>query len=370
MLLGMLGAILLAMVGCAEADPPVLSVGDIGYSADELGALGMAQQEDLALITAFGLVVADGRVEELAGSLAARERREDLKDRLVSLAALERSGLRGPDLRRAYRQSPEHRLVVRHLVILSETWENEEERREARRAAAAARSRIEDGEDFAEVAGEVSEEPGAADRGGLLEPAREGDWVPEFWRAADALREGEISPVVETPYGFHVLRLEERRPIPLEEATAETLRNLVRRAGAAAELHAAEQWVDSIAEGDAGADRLRQEAADRGLELAAVTDSDGVGPTADDDVGDAERTAWIGRIAGWAGSLGFAPGMENDELKTRALSTLGSSNQQVALARSAVLELAPVLRRMVEIEYGSDQSSSRSSDAVNIASSR
>lgn len=314
--------------------------------------------------------MAQGRVEELAESLAAGERREDLRDRLVSLVALERSGVRGPDLRRAYRQSSEYRLVVRHLVILSEAWENEEQRREARSAAAAARRRIEEGEDFADVAGEVSEEPGAAARGGLLEPAQEGDWVPEFWRAADALREGEISPVVETPYGFHVLRLEERRPIPLEEATAETLRNLVGRVGAEGELAAAEQWADSITEGPAGADRLRQEAADRGLELAAGAESDGAGPTQDDDDGEAERAAWIGRIAGWAGSLGFAPGLENDELKTRALSALGSSNQQVALARSAVLELAPVLNRMVEIEYGADQSSSRSSEAVNIASSR
>lgn len=358
------------MVGCAESDPPVLGVGDIGYSANELGALGTAQQEDLALLTAFGLVVVEGRVEELAGSLAAGERRANLRDRLVSLVALERSGLDGPDLRRAYRQSPEHRLVVRHLVILSETWETEEEHGEARRTAAAARSRIQDGEDFAEVAGEVSEEPGAAARGGLLEPAREGDWVPEFWRAADALQEGEISPVVETPYGFHILRLEERRPIPLEEATAETLRNLVSRAGATAEIAAAEQWVDSIAGGAAGADGLSQEAEDRGLELAAVAESEGAGPTRDDDDGNAERAAWMGRIAGWAGSLGFAPGLENDELKTRVLSALGSSNQQVALARSAVLEHAPVLRRMVEIEYGADQSSSRSSEAVNIATSR
>ena len=50
-----------------------------------------------------------------------------------------------------------------------------------------ARQRALAGEDFAALAGEYSEEPGAAERGGLLQPGREGTWVDPFWQAALAL---------------------------------------------------------------------------------------------------------------------------------------------------------------------------------------
>src|SRR5690606_1075757 len=96
--------------------------------------------------------------------------------------------------------------------------ESEALRAEARRKAERALERIRAGEPFPEVAAEVSEEPGAEGRQGLLQPGREGSWVSEFWNAARALDPGEVSPVTETQYGFHVLRLEERREIPFEEA--------------------------------------------------------------------------------------------------------------------------------------------------------
>ena len=64
----------------------------------------------------------------------------------------------------------------------------------------------------------MSEEPGAGDRGGLLRPAREGMWVDEFWAAAVALQPGEISGVVESTFGFHVLRLEDKQVVPFVEA--------------------------------------------------------------------------------------------------------------------------------------------------------
>jgi parvulin-like peptidyl-prolyl isomerase len=72
--------------------------------------------------------------------------------------------------------------VVRHLVVLSERWRPAAHRDSARAVATEALERARAGEAFEALAAEYSDEPGAAERGGLLEPGREGSWVPEFWQ--------------------------------------------------------------------------------------------------------------------------------------------------------------------------------------------
>ena len=67
------------------------------------------------------------------------------------------------------------------------------------------------GEDFAELAKELSIGPSGAD-GGDLGWFREGDMVPEFEAAAFALAPGDVSGPVKSPFGWHVIKMEERRP--------------------------------------------------------------------------------------------------------------------------------------------------------------
>ena len=75
----------------------------------------------------------------------------------------------------------------------------------------ALRARILKGERFSTLARIYSEDPGSASKGGELGFQGRGDFVPEFEAAAFSLKEGEISEVIETEYGFHILQLIERR---------------------------------------------------------------------------------------------------------------------------------------------------------------
>ena len=67
------------------------------------------------------------------------------------------------------------------------------------------------GEDFAKLAKENSDDAGSKDKGGEYDFFGHGKMVPEFEKAAFALKPGEISDPVETQFGFHIIKLEERR---------------------------------------------------------------------------------------------------------------------------------------------------------------
>lgn len=80
-----------------------------------------------------------------------------------------------------------------------------------RGALQAVRERAVSGEDFGTLARQFSQDPGSARNGGDLGYFRRGDMVAPFETAALALEPGQISDVVTTPMGLHLIRLEDRR---------------------------------------------------------------------------------------------------------------------------------------------------------------
>jgi len=111
---------------------------------------------------------------------------------------------------------------VRHILLraregLSET--------EARDRLQKARERIVAGADFAEIAKTTSEDASAT-KGGDLGWVAPGDTVPEFERVMNALRDNEVSQPIQTPFGWHLVQVQERRS---EELSADRKRAAARQ---------------------------------------------------------------------------------------------------------------------------------------------
>lgn len=96
---------------------------------------------------------------------------------------------------------------VRHILVRPEN-DSAEALAKARRQAIAAKKAIEGGADFAEVAKQYSEGP-SADQGGYLGKFSQGDLDPDFEKAAFALDKGDLSDVVRTQFGFHVIMVDD-----------------------------------------------------------------------------------------------------------------------------------------------------------------
>lgn len=88
---------------------------------------------------------------------------------------------------------------------------SEAERDRVRAQLAELRERVIKGESFSMLATLYSQDPGSAKKGGELGFFPRGRMVAEFESAAFALKPGEVSPIIETQFGFHIIQLIERR---------------------------------------------------------------------------------------------------------------------------------------------------------------
>ncbi len=110
---------------------------------------------------------------------------------------------------------------ARHILIKDED------------AAKKALERVKAGEDFAKLATELSSDPGSAKEGGDLGYFTKDRMVPEFGEAAFALEPGQTSEIVKSQFGFHIIKLEDKRPVKpatFEQVKEQWKQYVIRRA--------------------------------------------------------------------------------------------------------------------------------------------
>jgi len=113
--------------------------------------------------------------------------------------------------------SAPEKIRARHILIKLDSGASDEARENARGLLTGIRQEIETGADFAALAQQKSQGPSAANGGDLGYFAR-GQMVAPFEAAAFALAPGEISGIVETRFGFHLIQLVDRKaPLQSEE---------------------------------------------------------------------------------------------------------------------------------------------------------
>ncbi len=117
-----------------------------------------------------------------------------------------------------YREHVEDRFTdpdevhARHILIRVDPGADDAAKSKARAEAEDVLKQVRAGGDFAALAKEHSKDPGSAAKGGDLGFFPRGRMVPAFDAAAFALEPGQVSDVVETPFGFHIIKVEEKKP--------------------------------------------------------------------------------------------------------------------------------------------------------------
>lgn len=128
------------------------------------------------------------------------------------------------DLRQAYldETAGDKTASVRHILILTQ-GKTDLEKAEARKKIEDILAKAKAGEDFAELAKQYSEDPGSKDNGGLYEDFPRGQMVKPFEDASFSVPVGEMSGVVETTYGYHIIKVVDRKreTRPFEELRGE-----------------------------------------------------------------------------------------------------------------------------------------------------
>ena len=111
-----------------------------------------------------------------------------------------------------------------HILIRADEKADAATKAKAKAQADDILKQLKKGAAFADLAKKFSQDPGSAPNGGDLGFFSKGQMVPQFENAAFALQVGQTSAVVESPFGFHIIRVIETKPgrdLPYEEVRAQ-----------------------------------------------------------------------------------------------------------------------------------------------------
>ena len=253
-------ATLALLVGAAapalaqDKDPVVATVNgtaihqtDLTAAEEEAGQLppmsAEAKKDYLTqFVTDMTLLTQAAEAKKLGDSEQFKQKLEFARKKLLMESLLQSVGkdaVTDAALRKAYddavKQMPdEEEAHARHILIRAPQGDDKAGA-EAKQKIEAVIARLNKGEDFAKVAGEVTQDPSGKSNGGDLGWFTKDQMVPEFSKVAFELKPGQISGPVQTQFGWHVIKLEEKRkkqPPTFEEVKPQLEQYVTRKAQA------------------------------------------------------------------------------------------------------------------------------------------
>lgn len=152
----------------------------------------------------------------------------------------------------AARYSEEEQRRASHILIKADKSASEADKAAAKEKAEKLLAQVrKNPADFAKLAKENSQDPGSAERGGDLDFFGKGMMVKSFEDAAFKLKQGEISDVVESDFGYHIIQLTAVKPAvvkPLDEVKSQIAADIKKQLAAKKFTEMAEQFTNMVYE--------------------------------------------------------------------------------------------------------------------------
>jgi peptidyl-prolyl cis-trans isomerase D len=165
------------------------------------------------------------------------------------------------------------RVKARHILIKADEKASAAEKKQALAKAEDILKQLKAGADFTQLAQKNSDDTSNAPKGGDLGFFVRGQMVPEFDTAAFALKPGQLSGIVTTKFGYHILRVDEReaaRVKPFEEVKEQLATELKKQRVTELMQKTADDVHDALVKSPGSAAEVAKKF---GVELATVTDA-------------------------------------------------------------------------------------------------
>jgi peptidyl-prolyl cis-trans isomerase C len=227
----------------AKVDGVEIHQSDLALAEEEAGQIPPMSPDAkrdylVAFLTDMVLVSQDAEKKKIGDTAAFKKKLAFARNKVLMSALLESTGkeaLTDAAMRQVYddavkQMGDEKEVHARHILIRAPAGD-EAAGKAAEAKIKAVIERLKNGEDFAKVAQEVTEDPSGKANGGDLGFFSKEQMVPEFANVAFALEPGKISEPVKTQFGWHVIKTEEKRnkPVPSYEEVKPQLEAYVTR---------------------------------------------------------------------------------------------------------------------------------------------
>ena len=165
---------------------------------------------------------------------------------------------------------PDGLIKTAHILLRLDQKATDAQRTAARQRIDSIYNALKQGADFATLAQQLSQDPGSARQGGELPFVYRGQLIKEYEDAAFALKDGEMSPVVESPYGYHIILMKEHKQFEPFEFHKESILKFMEQRNIREQL--AVQVLDSLVKKSEGKVTAEQLLEQRAAELSAKDD--------------------------------------------------------------------------------------------------